>query len=124
MKKTYYVEEYSPKQWVALINKAVELGCALSYNKYGRMCEIDSTEVEDRILSQTGKNEQNRMAWAERIHELIQEASNIVRYIVRRGAFRSKVFKNLKDAENYCNLMNWQTGQDIYTIEIMNPDKK
>ena len=49
MKKTYYKSEYSDKQWQALIDKATELGCQVTYSKYGTRVEIDSTERENEI---------------------------------------------------------------------------
>ena len=44
MKKIYYRSEYSDKQWKALVDKAAELGCQITYNKYGDRAEIDSTD--------------------------------------------------------------------------------
>lgn len=44
MVKTYYRSEYSDKQWKALIDKAAELGCQVTYGRYGDRVEIDSTE--------------------------------------------------------------------------------
>lgn len=35
MAKNYYRSEYSGKQWKALIDKATELGCQITYSKYG-----------------------------------------------------------------------------------------
>lgn len=35
MTKSYYRSEYSDKQWKALIDKATELGCQITYSKYG-----------------------------------------------------------------------------------------
>lgn len=33
MTKNYYRSEYSDKQWKALIDKATELGCQITYSK-------------------------------------------------------------------------------------------
>lgn len=33
MVKTYYRSEYSDKQWKALIDKAAELGCQVTYGR-------------------------------------------------------------------------------------------
>ena len=46
MKKTYYRSEYSDKQWKALVDKAAELGCQVTYGRYGDRAEIDSTGRE------------------------------------------------------------------------------
>lgn len=35
MTKNYYRSDYSDKQWKALIDKATELGCQITYSKYG-----------------------------------------------------------------------------------------
>lgn len=42
MTKSYYRSEYSDKQWKALIDKATELGCQITYSKYGNIVTIDS----------------------------------------------------------------------------------
>lgn len=54
MAKSYYRSEYSGKQWKALIDKATELGCQITYSKYGNMVTIDSTDRESRIIATTG----------------------------------------------------------------------
>ena len=46
MTKNYYRSEYSDKQWKALIDKATELGCQITYSKYGNIVTIDSTDRE------------------------------------------------------------------------------
>lgn len=53
MTKNYYRSEYSDKQWKALIDKATELGCQITYSKYGNIVTIDSTDLEipPRLLS-------------------------------------------------------------------------
>lgn len=48
MAKNYYRSEYSDKQWKALIDKATELGCQITYSKYGSIVTIDSTDRERR----------------------------------------------------------------------------
>lgn len=42
MTKNYYRNDYSDKQWKALIDKATELGCQITYSKYGNIVTIDS----------------------------------------------------------------------------------
>ena len=54
MTKNYYRSEYFDKQWKALIDKATELGCQITYSKYGNIVTIDSTDRERRT-------EQSRM---------------------------------------------------------------
>ena len=41
MTKNYYRSEYSDKQWKALIDKATELGCQITYSKYSNIVTID-----------------------------------------------------------------------------------
>lgn len=50
MTKNYYRSEYSDKQWKALIDKATELGCQITYSKYGNIVTIDSTDRESTNL--------------------------------------------------------------------------
>lgn len=68
MTKNYYRSEYSDKQWKALIDKATELGCQITYSEYGNIVTIDSTDRESRIIATTGRGEQDRAVWAERIN--------------------------------------------------------
>lgn len=77
MTKNYYRSEYSDKQWKALIDKATELGCQITYSKYGNIVTIDSTDRESSIIAQTERGEQDRAAWAERIHGMIQESTDL-----------------------------------------------
>lgn len=77
MTKNYYRSEYSDKQWKALIDKATELGCQITYSKYGNIVTIDSTDRESSIIAQTGRGEQDRAVWAERIHDMIQESTDL-----------------------------------------------
>ena len=44
MTKSYYKCEYSDKQWKALIDKATELGCQITYSKYGNI--VKSVELK------------------------------------------------------------------------------
>lgn len=66
MTKNYYRSEYSDKQWKALIDKATELGCQITYSKYGNIVTIDSTDRESSIIAQTGRGGQDRAVWAEK----------------------------------------------------------
>lgn len=77
MTKNYYRSEYSDKQWKALIDKATELGCQITYSKYSNIVTIDSTDRESSIIAQTGRGEQDRAVWAERIHDMIQESTDL-----------------------------------------------
>jgi hypothetical protein len=65
MTKNYYRSEYYDKQWKALIDKATELGCQITYSKYGNIVTIDSTDRESRIIATTGRDGQDRAVWAE-----------------------------------------------------------
>ena len=66
MAKNYYRSEYSDKQWKALIDKATELGCQITYSKYGNIVTIDSTDRESRIITTTGRDEQDRELYGPR----------------------------------------------------------
>ena len=77
MTKNYYRSEYSDKQWKALIDKVTELGCQITYSKYGNIVTIDSTDRESRIIATTGRGEQGRAVWVEIIHGMIQESAQI-----------------------------------------------
>lgn len=64
MTKNYYRSEYSDKQWKALIDKATELGCQITYSKYGNIVTIDSTDRESQIIAHTGRGEQSLLGRA------------------------------------------------------------
>lgn len=83
MTKNYYRGEYSDKQWKALIDKATELGCQIAYSKYGNIVTIDSTDRESQIIAQTGRGEQDRAVWAEHIHRMIQESTDLRRWKIQ-----------------------------------------
>lgn len=63
MTKNYYRSDYSDKQWKALIDKATELGCQITYSKYGNIVTIDSTDRENSILKSVGAGEERRVMW-------------------------------------------------------------
>lgn len=86
MTKNYYRSEYSDKQWKALIDKATELGCQITYSKYGNIVTIDSTDRESRIIATTGRDGQDRAVWAERIHSMIQESTDLRKWSPRDTA--------------------------------------
>lgn len=130
MKKTYYPNEYYVKQWTALIDKAAELGCNITYNIYGTACEIDSTSVEDRVMVTCSKdgvpNEEHRLVWAEVIHNMIQEALNTTQYkVVCNDSYPTPeeseeeyVFKTYKAAKEKANARMHETGKLWAIIEI------
>lgn len=89
MIKTYYRNEYTEKQWKALIDKAAELGCQVTYGRYGDRAEIDSTDRENTILQSTGKSVDDcaaRSFWAEHIHHMLQESTDLRRWSPRDTA--------------------------------------
>ena len=56
MTKNYYRSEYSDKQWKALIDKATELDCQITYSKYGNIVTIDSKRLYiDRFIRNNSK---------------------------------------------------------------------
>ena len=86
MTKMYYRNEYTAKQWKALIDKVMELGCKLTYNKYGDRAEIDSTDLESRILQNGGRSADDcaaRSYWAEALHNMLQESTDLRRWKVQ-----------------------------------------
>ena len=83
MKKDYYKSEYSEKQWKALIDKAEELGCRVTYSKYGNIATIDSTDRESAIIAQTGRGEQDRAMWAEHIHNVLHNSTDLRKWKVQ-----------------------------------------
>lgn len=133
MKKTYYVNEYSPKRWVALINQAIAFGCQMTYNIYGNKCEIDSTETEDRVLAASAVegaiDESKRQIWANHIHNMLQEASVIVRYKVQPKRpleahnGQTHIFKSRLHAVEKAKSLEYYT-HDEYEVVELDPDKE
>ena len=118
MKKTYYRSEYSDKQWKALVDKAMELGCQITYNKYGDHAEIDSADREDAVLQSTGKSVDDCSAqklWAEHIHQMLQKSTDLRTYkVMPKGwddpAYVPTVFKSREAAEHELELFERITG--------------
>ena len=78
MVKTYYRNEYTEKQWEALIDKAAELGCKVTYGRYGDRAEIDSTELENSLCEGFPESTGTiRHKWAENIHRMLQESTDL-----------------------------------------------
>lgn len=74
MTQNFYRSEYTEPQWKALIDYADAIDCKISYSKYGNIATIDSTEVETRCMNNGGR--QDRMFWAEKIYECINNAAH------------------------------------------------
>ena len=121
MVKTYYRSEYSDKQWKALIDKATELGCQITYNKYGDRAEIDSTDRENAVLQSTGKSVDDcaaRSFWAEHIHQMLQESTNLKRWKVQPESKQNqeiwfdciRVFDSEKAAREYKDVAEYEIG--------------
>lgn len=105
MIKTYYRNEYTEKQWKALIDKAAELGCQVTYGRYGDRAEIDSTDRENIILQSTGKSVDDcaaRSFWAEHIHHMLQESTDLRRWSPKRyrKGYCPTICKSQKSAEH------------------------
>ena len=100
MTKTYYKNEYTEKQWRALIDEAYLLGCAVTYNRYGTCAEIDSTSLEDLLLA---KSYGTRADWAEHIHNRLQKSTDFRVWRVepkrRRKGYSPVIFKSQGAAE-------------------------
>lgn len=114
MTKNYYRSEYSDKQWKALIDKATELSCQITYNKCGNIVTIDSTDWERRIIAITGRGEQDRAMWAERIHGMIQESTDLRTWKVQPKRYRKgycpTICKSQKSAEHEQERLERMTG--------------
>lgn len=122
MTKNYYRSEYSDKQWKALIDKATELGCQITYSKYGNIVTIDSTDRESSIIAQTGRGEQDRAVWAEIIHYVIQKSTDLRTWKVQpkryhRG-YRPTICKSQKSAEHEQERLERMTGFE-WTITVI-----
>ena len=115
MKKNYLRSKYTEKQWKALIDQAVELGCQIEYDKYGTTASIDSTELENRLIEDhpscigTVRNE-----WGETIHSMIKVSTDLRVWKVKPKKYRrgycSTTFKNQYAAENERERLERITG--------------
>lgn len=117
MVKTYYRSEYSDKQWKALIDKAAELGCQVTYGRYGDRAEIDSTDRENAVLQSTNKSVDDcaaRSFWAEHIHQMLQENTDLKRWKVQPKRYRkgycATTFNNRRAAEHEQERLERITG--------------
>ena len=91
MIKVYYRNEYTEKQWKALIDKATELDCRITYSRYGDRAEIDSTDRENAVLQHSGKSVDDceaRSFWAEHIHQMLQESTDLRIWKVQPKRYR------------------------------------
>ena len=125
MIKTYYRSEYSDKQWKALVDKAAELGCQITYNKYGDRAEIDSTGRENTVLQSTGKSVDDckaRSFWAEHIHQMLQKSTDLRRWKVQPKRYRhgycATTFEDQKAAEHEQERLERITGFEWTIIVI------
>ena len=132
MTKNYYRNEYSDKQWKALIDKATELSCQITYSKYGNIVTIDSTDLEsqiiaqtgrgEQIIAQTGRGEQDRAVWAERIHCMIQESTDLRTWKVQPKRYRrgycATTFNDQRAAEHEQKRLERITGFEWTIIVI------
>lgn len=107
MKKTYYRNEYTEKQWKALINKATELNCQVTYSRYGDRAKIDSTDRENAVLQSTNKSVDDcaaRSFWAEHIHQILQKSTDLRTWKVQPKRYRKGycplIYESQKSAEH------------------------
>lgn len=118
MTKNYYRSEYTEKQWKALIDKATELGCQITYSKYGNIATIDSTERENTLARQ----ENDRQFWANCIHDAIQESTDLKRWAVQPKRYRKgycpTICKSQKWAEREQERLERITGFE-WTIVVI-----
>lgn len=125
MVKTYYRNEYTEKQWKALIDKAAELGCQVTYGRYGDRAEIDSTERENAVLQSTGKSVDDctaRSFWAEHIYQMLQESTDLRKWKVQPKRYRrgycATTFEDQKAAEHEQERLERITGFEWIIIVI------
>lgn len=123
MFKTYYRNEYTEKQWKALIDKAAELGCRVTYGRYGDRAEIDSTDQENNLY----KDFPNaigtaRQKWAEIIHGMLQESTDLRTWKVQSKRYRKgycpTICKTQKSAEEQRERLERITGFEWTIIVI------
>lgn len=123
MAKNYYRSEYSDKQWKALIDKATELGCQITYSKYGNIVTIDSTDRESRIIATTGRGEQDRAIWAEHIHNMLQESTDLRKWKVQPKRYRRGYCPTICKSQRVAKLEQERleriTGFEWGTIKVM-----
>lgn len=125
MVKTYYRNEYTEKQWKALIDKAAELGCQVTYGRYGDRAEIDSTDRENAVLQSTDKSVDDcaaRSFWAEHIHQMLQESTDLRTWKVQPKRYRKgycpTICKSQKSAEHERERLERITGFE-WTITVI-----
>ncbi len=125
MIKTYYCSEYTEKQWKALIDKAAELGCQVTYGRYGDRAEIDSTDRENAALKRAGKSVNDCAArgfWAERIHQMLQESTDLRTWKVQPKRYHKgycpTICKSQESAEHEQEHLERMTGLK-WTITVI-----
>lgn len=125
MVKTYYRNEYTEKQWKALIDKATELGCQVTYSRYGDRAEIDSTDRENAVLQSTDKSVDDcaiRSFWAKHIHQMLQESTDLRTWKVQPKRYRKgycpTICKSQKSAEHEQERLERTTGFE-WTITVI-----
>lgn len=118
MTKNYYRSEYTEKQWIALIDKATELGCQITYSKYGNIVTIDSTERENMLV----RHEGDRQFWAEHTHSVLQESTDLRRWVIQPKIYRRgycpTICKSQKSAEHEQERLERATGFEWTIIVI------
>ena len=117
MVKTYYRNEYTEKQWKALIDKAMDLDCQVTYSRYGSRVEIDSIDRENAVLQSTGRSVDDcaaRSFWAKHIHQMLQESTDLRTWKVqpkrRRKGYCPTICKSQKSAEYEQERLERTTG--------------
>ena len=117
MIKMYYRNEYTEKQWKALIDKATELDCRITYSRYGDRAEIDSTDRENAVLQHSGKSVDDceaRSFWAEHIHRMLQESTDLRTWKVQPERYRKgycpTICKSQESAEHEQERLERITG--------------
>lgn len=125
MTKNYYRSEYSDKQWKALIDEATELGCQITYSKYGNIVTIDSTDRENAVLQSTGKSVDDcaaRSLWAEHIHKMLQKSTDLRTWKVQpkryRKGYHPTTFNSQITAEYWRERLERITGFE-WTITVI-----
>ena len=116
MVKTYYRNEYTEKQWKALVDKAAELDCQVTYGRYGDRAEIDGTELENRFCENLSdcNGPIIRRKWAERIHQMLQESTDLRTWKVQPKRYRKgycpTICRSQKSAEHEQERLERITG--------------
>lgn len=124
MTKNYYRSDYSDKQWKALIDKATELGCQITYSKYGNIVTIDSTDRENSILKSVGAGEERRVMWADHIHNMLQKSTDLRTWKVQPKRYHRSYWPKNSKGQSICRELLHKLWRTVWTSETISKYRK